>query len=305
MLHNTWAKLGIDDRYSARMGALLPAKLGTVARLPHLFAQANNITLPSDHPLILAWCLFRFAGRVLDDIQDGDRDWAVDSTKTDLNGSTGLLFTASWLLNELENYGVESAAAYDIRQHVYQLLLRVCQGQHDDLTLVEPTLEQAWEIAARKTGDFAVLATWASCRMTSADPIRLTAARQFGFALGMMSQIRDDAEDLWDRDGRQSDFVDVQANSLPVAYTRSVLGETQKLQFDRSLAAANHSQEARDLARKLIIDSGAILYLTVRSKMYLKSAYEQLDILDIRGETRDSLEAMLEQLQIVASASPK
>jgi geranylgeranyl diphosphate synthase type I len=149
-------------------------------------------------------------------------------------------------------------------------------GQHNDLTLQEPSLEQCWQIAAAKSGAWFALACRSGARLATADTIRLERFREFGHHLGVLIQIRDDIDGLWSKDGSRSDLVNWPRWTLPVAYAMTVVGVAERDRLRHSLQAAPTDPDAEAMARHMIIEAGAVLYLAAEAHCHQRYAQKAL-----------------------------
>jgi competence protein ComQ len=305
LIEKLWSKATIEPTYIAAMwhvcsGGIQPgtAQPGALASLPILFCEVNGGCREQATPLLTAWTLLRYAGRLLDDVEDGLATEATGKGSATLNLSTGLIFSASLALNELEYYGAESVTAVDIRHAFYAALLQICSGQHLDLTLSTPDLETCWHIAGLKSGLFVGLICWAGARLVSNDPLLLALCRQFGSNLGVMDQIRDDLTDLWDTEHQVSDLEKAHNRGLPVAYALSVLPEVQRKQLQGYLLDASSATGSEECARQLIIESGAAVYLTVQSLLYHQRSVELVQQMSLPDSAKTHLLALLDAARI-------
>jgi geranylgeranyl pyrophosphate synthase len=271
----------------------------------HTFCEMHGGDPQHGVPLVTAWQLSRHAARLLDDIEDGHLSPGAEGFETQLNMSTGFLFSVGLVLNELEACGVAEAVATEIRGMFYNVLLQICGGQHLDLTLKVPTLQESWQIAEAKSGSFTGLLCWAAARLGTAQAQRLELCREFGHNLGMMDQIKDDISDLWGTETQSGDLQRGHNWGLPAAYALSVLPEAQCDQLLHALREASCTEtscteassreveaaaEREARARQMIIDSGAAVYLAVQSEIYYR---RNLDIVESLGPSPPARKTLL------------
>lgn len=264
----------------------------TFTLLPLLVCKALGGCSRRVLPIAATWQLLRHAGRLLDDFQDGARTLDGVDARADLNASTGYLLVIGRILATLESYRIDANTAGELRTRIYEEGLHICGGQHNDLTLNRPTLAQCWEIAGAKTGAFCRVACWSGARMATTDETILNAIGEFGYAVGMLNQIRDDMTDLWDEEC--SDFVQKQAGSLAIGYCRTTLPAVEKEQFEKVLSLAHVDLAARKKAREIIVQSGAALYLAVQSSQYQQAAHTHLATLQLTPDSRHQLTTLID-----------
>lgn len=282
LLDEIWSQIKIASTYFSELKRICnPAteiRFATsreLAHLPILFCELHSGDSQQVVPVVTAWTILRYAARLLDDIEDQDTKLPKTAESTHLNFSTGLIFTASAVLNNLENYNIPSTTALAIRQRFYGELLKTCSGQHLDLTHQTPSLETCWQIAGEKSGSFLGLICWAGGRLACSNAQQLELYYQFGYILGILDQIKDDLADLWPA---QTHYSNLHLNkwNLPTAYAFSVLPDAQKEQLITYLYATPASPSNEALALELIIHSGAGAYLAIQSMVYYQQGLDLL-----------------------------
>lgn len=302
LVEKLWLQTNISPQYRH---ALKQACIETgsaensLTQIPILICQANGGKKEHMLPVITAWNILRYAARLLDDIEDGDaKSNSVEEAIT-LNVSTGFLFTVGQVLSSLESYGLDSPTASDIRQTFYKELLKICNGQHLDLIPDPPTLDECWTISGAKSGVFVGLICWAGGRVAHANEEQLELYRQFGYNLGLLDEIRDDLADLW---SSEKHFSDLQAKnqhySLPITYALSVLPDEKRQTLLNYLSQPYIDEESEELARELIIQSGAGMYLSVQSTYYYQQNLQMIADMDLPTEISDKLVNILDKARL-------
>ena len=193
---------------------------------------------------------------------------------------------------------MQSGTAHAIRHDFFQTLLQMTSGQHADLTLHEPTLEQCWKIAATKSGTWFALACRSGARLATADTHIVEAFSRFGHYLGLLIQIGNDLDGLWTKPDRQSDLRSWPRWTLPVAYAMMVLDVENQERLRRCLRAAPTDPAAEDNARRIVIKCGAVLYLTTEAYRYCQAAHMTLVSVAPAGVARDRLTEVLERCSL-------
>lgn len=274
-----------------------------LARLPSLLYQGFGGEGERAAPLVVAWQVLRYAARLLDDIEDGERQ----DSAAGLNIATGLIFSAGRALNCLERAGVAPTVSAEVRDNFYATLLQIGAGQHLDLTLEEPTLDRCWQIASMKSGAFTALICWASARLATEQSEQLALCRRFGHHLGLLDQIRDDLTDLWSADTSDGDLRRAHNWGLPATYALAVLAPDERQQLLRALeGGCDDAREEEERARELIVRSGAAVYLVVQSTIYYMDALKMIEAMAVPQDTRCELQSLLDCLQpIIGHATPE
>lgn len=267
-----------------------------LAELPFRFCEHLNGDVASLRQVMMAWHILRLAARILDDFEDGDAALTQQRASL-LNVSTSLIFTANLILSQLEVGGCVPDTAVHIRQTFNTILLQTCNGQHNDLLIDQPTLEERWQITTEKSGRFLGLIMWASARLATDNPETLDVYQEFGEIMGVMDQIHDDLRDLWATQHQVSDLTRSNRWSLPVAYAFSVLSPPECSELLGHLNRATASEEAEAEARRIISDSGAGLYLTVQLTRCYQRAQHLVQLMSLPNEQSEKLLAFLDKLR--------
>lgn len=239
------------------------------ATLPLLTCQAaggqiNQATVG----VATAWNLFHLAAHLLDDVEDGDV----------LNGPAGPLaapeaINVATTLIFLAQYTFESQAeeaAGRLRSPLYQMLLRMCAGQHRDLTGPAAGLETYWQVAQHKSGHFFGWAGEAGAILGGGDPVQVENSRQYGFNLGVLLQISDDLEGFV-ATGAVSDLA-AGKSILPILYALSVLPSGQAAHLPVLLKEARQDPAAQNEARLVIVRLGGLHYALAQAEIYRRRA---------------------------------
>lgn len=166
-------------------------------------------------PLAASWHLYYWASTLLDDIVDQDhpsRPWSCWNTDRALHAGIGLLLAAQTCLTRLT---VRPEIALDIHRSLSEMLLHMARGQAHPPD--HPTLAAYFEYVVQKAGLFFAGFARAGACLHTADPAEMKAMFDYGLALGVLVQVRNDR--TWDSlisDARASLFT------LPVIYGMSV-----------------------------------------------------------------------------------
>lgn len=303
IIDEIWSQIKIASTYFSELKHICQPAAETIsatakelAQLPLLFCELHSGDIRQVVPLVTAWTILRYAARLLDDVEDKDTQLPKTAESIHLNFSTGLIFTASAVLNTLENFQVPFATATDIRQRFYAELLKTCSGQHLDITQKTPSLETCWQIAGEKSGSFLGLICWAGGRLACSNPRQLDLYYRFGYILGILDQIRDDLADLWPVETRHSN-LQLNKWNLPIAYAFSVLPTVQKQQLLMYLHSTSTPSD-ETLALELIIQSGAGAYLAIQSMIYYQQGLELLEQMALPKPLYDQLNSLLNKAKM-------
>jgi geranylgeranyl diphosphate synthase type I len=305
-LDTFWDTSSIDPRYSSILRTGLPptdAADGPAAQLPpslmdlpKLCCLAAGGNVQQTKAAVLAWNILYAALHLLDSIEDDDRPdgpWAQWGVGPAINITTGLLISSSQALETLEDDGVPAQTARSIRRAFNQTILTMCSAQHDDLTLHQPTLEQCRQIADAKSGAFFALACRVGAQLAGADQQAIERFAEFGRHLGMIIQIGDDISGLWSTEADNSDFHAGERWTLPIAYAMQMCSDADRALLQHYIQRAPIDSTAEQLARALIIETGAVLYLVREARRHYQRAEAILREVGIVPAARETLQTML------------
>lgn len=132
------------------------------------------------------------------------------------------------------------------------------------------------------------------------DETHLDSFRAFGQNLGILVQIANDIDGLWEKGGKRSDLA---ANkwTLPIAYAFRVLPSDKKSSLHKLVVNSSTDSEAEVEARRMILDCGALIYLWLEIEKYRQKAEKNLAGLDLCQAEKEQL---LDILNKVARIEP-
>lgn len=304
-----WVTMPVEPRYLAALRAALPCKPATPAfqqmpspllRLPALIAEANDASAQQATNVEDAWMLLYTALHLLDDIEDGDTRtsaYAPNALGAAINITTGLLASTQLALDTLESSSVSPETAKAIRSEFSQTVLTMCAGQHSDLTLPEPTLDQCWQIGTAKSAAFFALACRVGARLAGCGSQAIDVLGRFGHCLGMLIQIGDDVSGLWPTNTKRSDLAH-RHWTLPIAFAMSTASPADAKHLRACLQRAQTDPLAEAEARNLVITRGAILYLTVEAQRLYTEACSLLREVTQPSTACDTLLALLASVSL-------
>ncbi len=183
--------------------------------LPILASRACGGVVEQSIPLAAAWCLYLFAGRIMDDIQDDegkDQLWNQEGFQQALPTASFVLGIAHTALARLQ---IQSQA--DILDAFGRALALASQAQREQkhLSLAALSVDVYFNNLISRTAVAFGMAGWAGARLASATPIILEALYNYGLAVGIAIQIEDDCQDLV-----RSDIL-AGVYTLPIIYALS------------------------------------------------------------------------------------
>jgi geranylgeranyl diphosphate synthase type I len=198
----------------AQPGKLLrPALLLAACELAAAHAGANqdeaNEAVTRAIPAAIAVELVHNFSLIHDDIEDGDEArhhratlWKVWGEAHAINTGDGVFAMARLELLRLIARGVAPALVVELAELLDRTCLALCEGQYLDMAFErsqEITAEMYLAMIGRKTAALMACAAQTGGRLGAPnDPVLAERLREFGDALGMAFQVRDDLLGIWE-----------------------------------------------------------------------------------------------------------
>lgn len=270
------------------------------AILPGLCCQAAGGDLHWADRLMDAWFLFFTAAHLFDQVEDQDpaeEGMPEMAPGVTINLATGMLVAASFALNQMHQDVRVQRRSTQIVEDFCCSILTMCSGQHLDLIQGQPSLEQWMQISAAKSGEFFRLACRSGASLATDDMTKLDAYGGYGFHLGMLLQILDDAGDF-QQDATSGDPVGFQnaGRSLAVAYARQVLPPDQLAILSENLATASHDAASAQEVTTLLKKCGAGLYMLTEIERQRSLGLQSLASAQPGSVARDTLMTLINEL---------
>jgi len=273
-----------------------------LALLPGLCCQAAGGNGLETNPITAAWLTCYAAARIMDSVEDRDEPdgwWAENGPARAISAATGLYFTANLALGRLDLTLDDPLRSYQIRDGMLNRFLEMSSGQHLDLSLPQPSLDQYWRIAQGKSGAFFEMACWAGARLASDQPEVLEGFRQYGRQVGLMIQMLDDLKDMQWLD-EQKPGLDLKGltRSLPVVFVLEVCTEMEREAFRGLLEKASPQPEDLSAITQIIESNGGGFYLLTELDLHRQLALDGLEQAQALPPARGLLEALVDHLYI-------
>ena len=265
---------------SFRIGTTEEIYLGKWAQLPGLCCQAAGGDPFWTIEISAAWLLFYLAADLMDSVEDEDEPdhwWEEYGAAAALNSASGLFFSASRILNSLNDKKETRDFASSLVDDFYCSFLRMSGGQHQDILTETISLDQYWKISKEKSGTFFALGARAGSRLATSNVDKINFYSQFGNHLGVLVQILDDLGDLKNikRTLSQNQLSNLY-HSLPIVYSLEVCSKTEREELLLNLAAAPEDDESAEKAVELIDRSGCELYILTELERHKNLAIDFL-----------------------------
>jgi geranylgeranyl pyrophosphate synthase len=263
--------------------------------LPCLCCQAAGGDYSWAEDICAAWFLFHNAARLMDNVEDKEISNNNLNIEFSLSAASGLFFTAQYALLKLSQNPHTGHAVDDINHTFIYKLLKMCEGQHQDILQNTPTLEQYWQIAEKKSGNFFSLATYCGARLATNDPRKLSGFEQYGYHLGLLIQLIDDLEDIY-----QWMHTSIAPSNLkgclPIVYTMEVVPETEKLLLKNYLTNINDGHFNKQDLINFLDRNGAVLYLSSEIERHAGIAITSLENANALSPAGEKLKEIITKL---------
>jgi geranylgeranyl pyrophosphate synthase len=259
----------LDRAFSSRRDGITPFLL-----LPILCSRAAGGGENQAIVVAAAWFLLYLAAKVFDDIEDGDFNfapWSIIGEPQAINAATGLIFASQLALTHLTKMGVREELVLLLIEDFNRTTLKMCSGQKADLEGGELTFERYFKVIGEKSGEFFSLACRARALLGTDEVAPFS---DFGYNLGVIIQIMDDFEGVWNPNGRSD--LEAGRRTLPVIYALSVAPPSLRIQLVELLKEAEIDPKAEDGARRIITELGAPQYMMIEAQIRRMRAEEAL-----------------------------
>jgi len=276
------------------------SKVSRWTRLPGLCCQAAGGEAEWADDVTLAWLLFYAAANLMDSVQDQDEPdewWRDKGPGAALAAASGLYFSGSFALDQLNRKEETARAAPGVITDFYHTFLTMTSGQYQDLTAEAATLEDYWRQAASKSGAFFQLACLAGARLASSDPAILGAYGDYGLHLGLLIQVRDDLDDIRQLHNVLPTGLKAKImRSLPFVYTLEMNPDPTRERLIACLHSADQKQSAVDELVNLLDECNAALYVMAEMEQQRQSALTGLEHASPLPPYKDALVALTSDL---------
>jgi geranylgeranyl diphosphate synthase type I len=185
------------------------AETGKLIR-PQLVVLACRALGGSDEhalPLAAGIQLLHDFSLIHDDIEDHSEQrrgrttlWKLRGVELAINAGDGMFAIAHRALHRLSDVGVAPATVLDVLRGFEETILRICEGQHLDLSgegRFDIDEARYLRMIRGKTAALLRAAAGLGARLATEDAAQVAALGDFGEALGLAFQMQDDLLDIW------------------------------------------------------------------------------------------------------------
>ncbi len=228
-------------------------------------------------PVTAVWVLYIFAGRILDDLADGEGaygDWQQNGRFQPVPTALYAIGIANQILAQLP----DPTASGEILRAFFQTLTEAAAAEGAMSPAFSKDVERYSRNTAAKTGCVFATGAWAGVRagIPNPDPELLTLMHAFGANIGMMIQIKDDCDDL---------LIDLKNGmcTLPVIYGMS---QTEHPRYgDLCHLLQNHAEpEWITAVSEILLEMDAINWSLSAAAAYQIKAFQLLENSSLQTE---------------------
>ncbi|MBN2392686.1 MAG: polyprenyl synthetase family protein [Anaerolineae bacterium] len=250
-------------------------------------------------PVVSAWHLLYCAAHLLDDVADGaplpwEPAWTVNVAVT-------LIFLAQTSLTALRQHQIEAERILALMETFNAASIRIALGQASDLACdtQSPTLDDYWRMAGAKSGECFVLACRAGAMMGNGELNVIENYAAFGYHLGLLVQLGDDLQALW-QPRHRGDLATI-ARTLPLVYARSVSSPEMLTRLYVLVCRAGNESAALTELQSVLAEMGALHYLALQASRQRYLARESLYAATWPGAVRDQLSMLLDKMALTGA----
>lgn len=228
------------------------------------------------------------ASLVHDDIQDGSYErhgrptiWSLWGKSQAINIGDLMFGLASLVLIKLKDNGVSSERIVYCVRLLSEACAELCEGQYLDIEYenqVDVTAEDYLSMVRKKTAALMAASTSLGAYLGKGEK-QVLYFHQFGEALGMAYQIRDDVLGIWGRKESTGkpveDDIRLRRKTLPVVYALNESGH--KVKLERLYSQRYIGGEDVPVVVEILNQSGARDYAQNLAEQYYRRALERLE----------------------------
>ncbi|MCP5096840.1 MAG: hypothetical protein GY943_14920 [Chloroflexi bacterium] len=268
-----WAWDDVLTAVSARQSVYQDTRAAYAHVLPILTSLAVGGQAESAIPLAAAWVLYDLASDIFDDLQDQDgKDWPWNHWQPaqGMNVGLGLIAAAEICLANVPAVG---DVRTDILKSWAHTFARAVRGQAEQEGI--GSFAQYFSQTAAKSGLIYANVARAGARLTTDDSEVLKGIYDYGLALGMIIQLKDDYRDI--QALNQISDLNTDAYTLPVVYALSQKEHPLYPKLQEYLHGKTKFTSTEVVAiHQLLTEMGALSYTFMMAKGYEQKAFAAL-----------------------------
>lgn len=266
-----WAEINQIFAYRHQLRNGTPKALVDVLPSIAYFGCVDPVKQDDYLPLTAAWTLSLLAGRIQDDIHNGEGSeylWNKYGTQQALPIASFVLGLAQMALARIRPF----SASIDIVEAFGKTLACTAQAQRErfKFSFNSLSIETYFANLVSRTAVPFATATWSGARLANATPNILDIFYQYGLSVGIAIQIEDDCRDL------QSDLM-AGIYTLPIIYTLSQPNFAHTVELQSLLSKAGTlSTLDMQTALEILTEKGAVQWSLRMAHVYRAKAINSL-----------------------------
>jgi geranylgeranyl pyrophosphate synthase len=245
--------------------------------LPLIVCEAISGQYELALPAASTLYLLRISAEIFDDIEDADSPESLPvryGTAIAANAATAFLISAEREITRLAARNVKARLTVRVMDIINSAYISACGGQHMDLS---PDLKMALSendylhMIEMKSASIIKCACHVGALLAAANTMLLNKFKNFGYNLGMASQIANDI--LGVSGGKDILFPKI---TLPVIFVLNQADSKIRKQLGKIYIEKDRSGYDPSHVKELFFSSGAIQYATIKMEYYKQLAGETL-----------------------------
>lgn len=144
--------------------------------------------------------------RIMDDVQDGDRENALWKSMGAERAMNFAFISQSLIFRILEGANYPPELGAQLRRLFLDGLFRTSAGQDRDLSNLALTADEYWTTVDLKTSSGFATAALLGGHIGTQKPDQLKALRDYGYHFGRAVQVFNDYESIWGKDAHETDL---------------------------------------------------------------------------------------------------
>jgi geranylgeranyl diphosphate synthase type I len=296
--------LGWEDE----TGVQVRARAGKMLRpaLCLLTAEAAGGAIERALPAAVAIELLHNFTLIHDDIEDRSDTrhgrptlWRETGEALAINAGDGMFVLARAELLRLAEAGLDAGRTLRAARMLDDACLRLCEGQHLDLTFESRPAVLLADYEAMVRGKSAALigaAMGIGALAVGSDNETIAACQRCGDELGMALQVRDDALGVWgapEVTGKPaSDDIRSRKKSFPVIHAFQHLNGDAKRRLGEIYESAEASDAEVREVRQLLEQAGSREAAAVEARLHAQTAVDAIRAVQLDAGRRDDIEAI-------------
>lgn len=229
--------------------------------------------------------------------------WSLWGVPQAINAGDAMFATAHVALNRSALAGVATATTLDLSTELHNTTLRIVEGQVLDLgfeTRQDVMAAEYLRMIRGKTATIIQFACWAGARVAGVPNERLPAFTEFGNAIGMGFQIRDDFLGVWGSEevtGKSfADDIRRRKQALPVILLKERAGPEERDALDRYFALDELGDEEISAVLQMMERYEVSESVQIEVMRWHDRAVELLEEMQLRGDSADIMVSLIDGL---------